>query len=117
MNKKLTSPYTCPGLADFQSHYGSAGDVIFVKKGLKKIIGRGVVTSNYIFDESREEYRHIHNVNWTNKGEWDHEGQIVMKTLTNITPYTDDYKRLEDMFAATTDEVLILDDEVSQYDS
>ncbi len=93
------------------------GDVIFVKKGLKKIIGRGVVTSDYIFDESREEYRHIHKVDWTNKGEWDHEGQIVMKTLTNITPYTDYYKRLEDMFAATTDEVLILDDEVSQYDS
>ncbi|WP_407314238.1 AAA family ATPase [Desulfosporosinus sp. SB140] len=87
------------------------GDVIFVKKGIKKIIGRGVVTSDYIFDESREEYRHIHTINWTNKGEWDHEGQIVMKTLTNITPYTDYYKRLEDMFAETTDDVLISDDE------
>lgn len=92
------------------------GDVIFVKKGLKKIIGRGVVTSDYIFDESREEYRHIRIVNWTHKGEWDHEGQIVMKTLTNITPYTDYYKRLETMFAASTDDLLISDDEaVSQF--
>lgn len=87
------------------------GDVIFVKKGIKKIIGRGVVTSDYIYDEFREEYRHIRTVNWTHKGEWDHEGQIVMKTLTNITPYTDYYKRLEDMFAATTDDVLSSDDE------
>jgi len=43
------------------------GDVIFVKKGIKKIIGLGVVTSDYIFDESREEYRHIRTVNWTHK--------------------------------------------------
>ncbi|SDI51020.1 AAA family ATPase [Desulfosporosinus hippei] len=85
------------------------GDIIFVKKGIKKIIGRGVVTSDYIFDQSREEYRHIRTVNWTHKGEWDHEGQIVMKTLTNITPYTDYYKRLENMFAVSSDDLLIPD--------
>lgn len=74
------------------------GDVIFAKKGLKKIIGRGIVTSKYVFDESREEYCHTRTVDWTHKGEWDHEGQIVMKTLTNLTPYTDYHKLLENMF-------------------
>ncbi|MBS4025651.1 MAG: EVE domain-containing protein [Clostridia bacterium] len=93
------------------------GDIVFVKRGLKKIIGRGVVTSEYIFDDSRSEYRHIHMMDWTHHGEWDHEGQIVMKTLTNITPYTDYYKRLENMFAVTTEEDLTSDDEPAQYDS
>ena len=70
------------------------GDVIFAKKGMKKMIGRGVVTSDYMFDETREEYNHIRKVEWTHKGEWDHEGQLAIKTLTNITPYTDYYKRI-----------------------
>lgn len=93
------------------------GDVIFVKKGLKKIIGRGIVTSDYSFDESREEYNSIRSVNWTHKGEWDHEGQIVMKTLTNITPYTDYYKGLENKFAEISDEELFSDDKPEKYDS
>lgn len=78
-------------------------DVIIVKKGLKKIIGRGIVTSDYIFDDSRNEFKHIRTVHWTHRGEWDHEGQIVLKTLTDITPYTDYYKKLEDMFISETD--------------
>lgn len=77
------------------------GDVVFAKKGLSKIIGRGIVTSDYIFDDGRNEYKHIHQVNWTHNGEWDHEGQIVMKTLTDITPYTDYYRRLEEMITMT----------------
>ncbi len=94
------------------------GDVIMVKHGLKKIIGRGVVTSDYIFNDTRNSYKHIHKVDWTHKGEWDHEGQIVMKTLTDITPYTDYYRKLEDMFAIETDEITLSDDEeVPQYDN
>ena len=74
------------------------GDVILVKKGLNKIIGRGIVDSDYFYDELRDEYNNIRKVKWTHKGIWDHEGQIVMKTLTDITPYTDYYKKLESMF-------------------
>src|SRR5690606_19796305 len=74
------------------------GDVIFVKKGLNKIIGRGIVSSEYFYDESREEYNNVRKVDWTHEGIWDHEGQVVMKGLTDITPYTDYYKKLEGMF-------------------
>lgn len=91
-------------------------DVVIVKKGLKKIIGRGIVTSDYVFDDSRNEFKHIRHVRWTHKGVWDHEGQIVLKTLTDITPYTDYYKKLENMFATETDEVIIPEDEAPQYD-
>lgn len=93
------------------------GDVIFVKKGVKKIIGRGVVTSDYQYDETRNEYKHIRIVHWTHKGEYDHEGQIVLKTLTDITPYTDYYKKLEDLFAEESGEELIPEDETTKYDS
>ncbi|MGG1674246.1 AAA family ATPase [Neobacillus sp. NRS-1170] len=94
------------------------GDVIIVKKGLKKIIGRGIVTSDYQYDDTRNEYKHIRAVRWTHKGEWDHEGQIVLKTLTDITPYTDYYKKLENIFAEEAEEELNTDDdEVSQYES
>ena len=73
------------------------GDVIFVKKGMHKIIGKGVVTSEY--DSARETYKHIRKVEWTNKGEWEHPGQAVMKTLTCISPYPDYVQRLLSLFA------------------
>ena len=75
------------------------GDVIFVKKGMHKIIGKGVVTSEYIYDSARETYKHIRKVEWTNKGEWEHPGQAVMKTLTCISPYPDYVQRLLSLFA------------------
>ena len=75
------------------------GDVIFVKKGMHKIIGKGVVTSEYIYDFARETYKHIRKVEWTNKGEWEHPGQAVMKTLTCISPYPDYVQRLLSLFA------------------
>lgn len=80
------------------------GDVIFVKKGMHKIIGKGVVTSDYIYDSTRETYKHIRKVEWTNKGEWEHPGQAVMKTLTCISPYPDYVQQLLALFAEDTPE-------------
>lgn len=73
----------------------SAGDVVIVKKGKSLILGRGVVESGYIFDASRSEYKHIHRVNWTQKGEWEHPGQAVQKMLTDITQNTEYVEKLE----------------------
>lgn len=88
------------------------GDVIFVKKGMNKIIGKGVVTSDYIYDSTRETYKHIRKVEWTNKGEWEHPGQAVTKTLTCISPYPDYVQKLlslfaEDMLEETTEQIEI----------
>ena len=80
------------------------GDVVLVKKGMHKIIGRGVVTSNYIYDSSRDTYKHIRKVDWQNNGEWEHPGQAVMKTLTNISAYPDYVQKLLDLFAEDTPE-------------
>lgn len=80
------------------------GDVIFVKKGMHKIIGKGIVTSDYTYDTSRSTYKHIRKVDWQNKGEWEHPGQAVMKTLTNISAYPDYVQKLLALFAEDTSE-------------
>ena len=75
------------------------GDVVFAKKGMHKIIGKGIVTSDYIYDSSRDTYKHIRKVDWQNNGEWEHPGQAAMKTLTNISAYPDYVQKLLDLFA------------------
>jgi 5-methylcytosine-specific restriction protein B len=62
------------------------GDIVYAKKGLHKIVGKGVIESGYIYDAKRAEYTHIRKVKWTHNGEWEHPGQAVAKTLTDITP-------------------------------
>ncbi len=64
------------------------GDVVIVKKGLTELLGYGVVTSEYIYDENRDEYKHIRKVDWKLRGNWIVDGDpMVPKTLTDITPY------------------------------
>ncbi|MDQ0230935.1 AAA family ATPase [Metabacillus malikii] len=81
------------------------GDIIYVKKGTSKLIGRGIVDSEYIYDKDRDEYKHIHKVKWKNYGEWEHPGQAVNKTLTEITSYTDYIRKLEEIFMDENEEL------------
>lgn len=74
------------------------GDVVFAKKGRSTVIGRGVVQSDYEFDDSRSDNMNVREVNWTHQGEWPHPGQAAMKTLTDITSYTDYVEKLEALF-------------------
>lgn len=93
------------------------GDIVFAKRGVSKILGRGIVTSTYMFDETRDEYNHTHRINWTHRGEWKVDERIIMKTLTDITPYTDYHKRLESMFAETEDSDLDQVEESAIYET
>lgn len=70
------------------------GDIVFAKRGRSLIVGRGVVTSDYYYDNSHELQPHLRKVKWTHKGEWKSNSMLAMKTLTNITRYTDDVKQL-----------------------
>ena len=71
------------------SHEMKLGDIVFSKKGRKSLIGVGQVASDYSFDASRNEYKHIRKVTWFAKGAWDRpEGtKFTVKALTDITPY------------------------------
>lgn len=75
------------------------GDVVFVKKGRNQLIGRGIVTSDYRFDDSRaDDYCNVRSVKWTHSGSWQHPGQAAMKTLTDVTPYTEYVEKLNTIF-------------------
>ena len=64
------------------------GDIIFAKKGMNEIIGRGIVESSYEYDESRGFYPNVRKVNWTHEGSWQYEkGNLPVKTLTDFTNY------------------------------
>jgi 5-methylcytosine-specific restriction protein B len=75
------------------------GDIVFAKKGMHLLVGRGVVTSDYLYEENQPDgFKHMRRVDWTHKGEWNHPGQAVMKTLTDITQYTEYVDKLNALF-------------------
>lgn len=82
------------------------GDIINAKKGSKMIIGRGIIDSDYVYDEKKDEFKHIRNVKWTNIGTWNHHGQAAQKTLIDITFDPDYVAKLEALFDEDTEEIL-----------
>ena len=74
--------------ANFEFHKViKEGDVVIVKKGISEILGYGVVTSDYFYDENRDTYQKCRKVNWKLKGTWKVNHNLVLKTLTDITKY------------------------------
>lgn len=96
------------------------GDVVFVKKGMYKVIGRGVVSGEYEYrpdlEDEEYEYGHVRAVDWTHNGEWDHPGQAVMKTLTDITSYTDYVEKLNALFAEDIEDIEEIETTYPPYD-
>ena len=75
------------------------GDIVFVKKGMHQIIGMGVIKSNYYFDGNiKDNYKNLRDVEWKEKGVWEAPHQSALKTLTDITQYTDYVKDLNNLF-------------------
>lgn len=99
-------PYRNAALATWQfANEMKPGDIVFAKQGMYKIIGRGVVESGYIYDDSSEdEYNNTRKVKWTDIGEREHPGKAVMKTLTDITQYTEYVEKLNAMFDTEDDD-------------
>ena len=73
----------------------SIGDLVIAKKGMHEYVGYGIVTSDYFYDDECDSYQKSRKVDWKKKGSWEEpEGQIVTKTLTDITSYDDYVERL-----------------------
>ena len=81
------------------------GDVIFAKKGRSEIIGRGVVTGEYVYDEEWRQFPHIRKVDWTHVGNWNIDRTLALKTLTDITYDQELVKRIETSFLDSDDSV------------
>ena len=92
--------YTNASLEAWQFvHEIKPGDIVFAKRGKHQVIGRGIVESDYIYDETREGiYKNIRKVNWTHKGVWEHPGDAVTKPLTDISAYTEYIGKLNALF-------------------
>ncbi|MDD5805849.1 MAG: AAA family ATPase [Eggerthellales bacterium] len=94
------------------------GDVVFVKHGMTELIGRGVVTGEYEYDEDGGYYPNLRRVRWTHKGHWTNDGRFAMKTLTDVTFYPDLVAKVEGYFDQES-EAAIEDDpvvELPEYD-
>ena len=70
-------------------------DIVIVKKGTKTLLGYGRVTSDYYYDESREEFLHCREVEWFKKGEWEVDVNLPRKTLTDVTTYNSDFEGIK----------------------
>lgn len=81
-------------------HDVKPGDIIFAKRGQHEIIGRGIVKSDYFYDEARDSlYKNLRQVKWTHKGRWEHpDGAAITKVLTDVTAYTDYVAKLNALF-------------------
>lgn len=74
------------------------GDIVFAKKGLHRIVGRGIVDSAYYYDDNAVDFKHLRKIKWTHIGEWDVDDQFAQKTLTDITSFTTFINKLESLF-------------------
>ena len=74
-------------LRDFL-HEIRKGDMVFVKRGIKELVGFGEVTSDYFYDPDQPEYRHLRKAEWRKKGSWmipDNMKSLPLKTITELT--------------------------------
>ena len=58
-------------------------------QGLSKLLGIGVVESEYQYDPERSEYHSVRRVRWAKIGPWDtpEDARLPMKTLTDVSNY------------------------------
>lgn len=74
--------------ANYQFKYEmNIGDVIIVKNGRSELLGSGIVTSGYYYDKEASIYQKRRKVDWQQKGSWETNFSLALKTLTDITPY------------------------------
>ena len=82
-------------------HDMKPGDIVYAKRGMYAIVGKGVVKSGPRFEPERKHYTQARDVEWTVTGDWDIRGAgipmgggetmktLPMKTLTEWTMYPD----------------------------
>ena len=67
------------------------GDVILVRCGSNSLVGGGIVTSDYRFEDSRAEFKNVRDVDWhvnTEPVTLRQDGRLLpVKTLTNVTEF------------------------------
>lgn len=85
-NNKSNQNTNSKTIYDF-SKVMTVGDIVFARKATKTIVGVGIVTSEYYFDDKRQDFQHAHDVHWIKKGEWKTTKYFknFVITLLNVT--------------------------------
>ena len=96
-NKESNFPNDSLAIWDFLNTI-QPGDEVIAKKGLYKILGKGIVEGEYYYDETLTAYNNIRKVKWSKDGEWEAPQQLPQKTLTDITSYSDLVSQIEELF-------------------
>ena len=93
-----SSNYKNDGLATWEfCREMKVGDIIYAKQGRNKVLGRGVVESDYIYDTSYPDNQNVRKVRWEKVGNWTSPETLAMKTLTELTRYPELIKELDEM--------------------
>jgi 5-methylcytosine-specific restriction protein B len=73
------------------SHEMATGDYVVAKVGRRRLLGVGVVTSDYFLDEQRTEYQHCRRVKWLSSHAVELPETLALgtKTLTDVTSSED----------------------------
>ena len=106
------SSMTNASLACWQfQHELKPGDIVYAKRGLYAIVGKGVVKSEPRYEPERKEYTQVRDVEWIAIGDWDIRNAAIpmgggetmkslpMKTLTEWTMYPEAVEAVESMLA------------------
>ena len=96
IHERLREIYDSPNpsnnsLACYQFvHEMQRGDHVLVKQGRRLLLGHGVIASDYKFNETGPEFRHVRRVEWKKVGRWQvpESRGIGVKTLTEFSGYT-----------------------------
>ena len=80
------------------AHEMKPGDVVFAKRGRSELLGKGIVESDYEYDEDAGEYPHIRKIHWTHNGSWQAGETLAMKTLTDLSNYTNTVEKFLALF-------------------
>lgn len=64
------------------------GDIVYAREGLKRVTAKGVVTSGCRYDEGRETYKTVRDVDWTPIEPVEVEGTFSRTTLSELTETT-----------------------------
>ena len=87
--ERATRP-TNDALACYQfANEMQVGDVVFAKRGRSGLYGYGIITSEYRFDETRDHFMHVREVDWQKVGEWELP-RDQWKAVKTLTEHTDD---------------------------
>lgn len=79
------------------AHEMKTGDVVYVKTGKGILLGKGFIKGDYRFEDTLQNYPHVRQVEWLHTGSWSYVKKFPMKTLTDISSYTDLIQDLESL--------------------